>query len=215
MNKIFLITRPDYDPATRYLSLWSNKIIEIANKKGIPVLDLRKNKANKKELESRINKMKPSLIMFNGHGSSSCISGYDNEVLVETNSNEEILKDRIIYAVSCQSAEELGPKSIQAGTLTYIGYNGDFIFCHDINKISCPLDDKIAKIFLEPSNQVIISLLKGNESKKASENSKKYFMRNMQKLLTSDTSVEHAQYVKYLWWDMKCQVCLGDGNSNF
>ena len=33
MNKTLLITRPNHDITTRYLSEWSKKIIEIAGKK--------------------------------------------------------------------------------------------------------------------------------------------------------------------------------------
>jgi hypothetical protein len=51
----------------------------------------------------------------------------------------------------------------------------DFIFCHDLDKISRPLEDKTAKLFLEPSNQVAISLLKGNTSGRSSERSKIFF----------------------------------------
>ena len=43
-----IITRPEYDPSTRYLSAWSKEIIEAAHKKGMEVIDLHKNKANKR-----------------------------------------------------------------------------------------------------------------------------------------------------------------------
>lgn len=76
MNKILLVTRPNHDITTRYLSVWNERIIELAQKKHILVLDLKREKANKKELKSRILKMKPSLIVFNGHGSDNCVTGY-------------------------------------------------------------------------------------------------------------------------------------------
>ena len=215
MNRILLITRPDHDTTTRYLSAWSKKITELADKKNILVLDLKREKANKKELKSRISKMKPLLIVFNGHGSSNCVTGYENEILIKTGNNEQLLESKIVYAVSCKSAAKLGPKSITAGTLTYIGYTGDFIFCHDTHKVARPLNDNIIKFFLEPSNQVAISLIKGNTSKESSERSKKFFLRNIQKLLSSEASPESNQYAKFLWWDMKHQVCLGDKNAKF
>jgi len=215
MNKILLITRPDHDITTRYLSIWSEKITELADKKNISVLDLKRKKANKKEFKSRISKMKPLLVVFNGHGGNNYVAGYDNEVLIKSGNNERLLKSKIVYAVSCKSAAGLGPKSITAGTLTYIGYTGDFIFCHDTHKIARPLDDKIVKLFLEPSNQVVISLIKGNTGKEASNRSKKFFLRNIQKLLSSEALPESNQYAKFLWWDMKHQVCLGDKDAQF
>ncbi|MBU4347761.1 hypothetical protein L6249_02155 [Candidatus Parcubacteria bacterium] len=215
MNKILLITAPDHDATTRYLSAWSSKILELAGKKNIQVINLKRKKANIKELKSRILKMKPLFVIFNGHGSNNCVTGYENEVLIQSGRNEKLLKEKIVYAISCRSAAELGPESVNAGALTYIGYANDFIFCHDDHKISRPLSDQIAKLFLDPSNQVAVSLIKGNTSETSSRQSKKFFLRNIQKLLSSEASQESSQYAKFLWWDMKHQVCLGDGSSVF
>ena len=68
MSEILLITRPKYDDTTHYLFNWAKKVIELAHKKGIEVLDLKKERANKKELTSIISKKHPYLIFFNGHG---------------------------------------------------------------------------------------------------------------------------------------------------
>ena len=43
-----LVTRPEHDPLTRHLSHWNKKVIEIAKSKGHEVVDLHKEKANKK-----------------------------------------------------------------------------------------------------------------------------------------------------------------------
>jgi len=213
--RILLITRPDHDITTRYLSAWSKKVIELAEKKNVQVLDLKREKANPKELKSRILKMSPSLIIFNGHGNDNYVTGYEDKILIQAGDNEKLLESKIVYAVSCRSAAELGPKSIQAGALTYIGYTGDFIFCHDMSKITRPLDDKIVGLFLEPSNHVSISLIKGNTSQDATDRSKQFFWRNIQKMLSSEGTLESNQYAKYLWWNMKHQVCLGDKESTF
>ena len=213
--RILLITRPDHDITTRYLSAWSKKVIKLALKKNIQVLDLKRAKANPKELTSRILKMSPTLIIFNGHGNDNCVTGHEDKILIQAGNNEKLLASKIVYAISCRSAAELGPKSIQAGALTYIGYTGDFIFCHDMSKIARPLDDKIVGLFLEPSNQVSISLIKGNTSQNAVNRSKQFFWRNIQKMLSSEGTLESNQYAKYLWWNMKHQVCLGGKKSAF
>ncbi|MBU4257261.1 hypothetical protein KKC04_02515, partial [Patescibacteria group bacterium] len=44
MNKILLITAPDHDATTRYLSAWSSKILELAGKKNIQVINLKRNR---------------------------------------------------------------------------------------------------------------------------------------------------------------------------
>lgn len=215
MNKMLLITRPNHDITTHYLFVWSSLIIKEAQKKNVQVLALDKQKANKKEVESRLAKMMPKLVVFNGHGDVDCITGYANKEIIKAGDNEKFLKLKIIYAVSCKSAATLGPKSIKSGALSYIGYTQDFIFCYDEHKISKPLNDKIAKWFLEPSNQTAISLLKENSAENSSLNSKKFFARNIQKLLSSKDLPESALYAKYLWWNMKHQVCLGDKSATF
>lgn len=216
MNKTFLITRPDHDITTRYLKIWSKQIIKIADEKNIQVLDLDSVKANKKELESRIEKINPHLIIFNGHGSDDCITGYENRILVQTGDNEKLLKSKIIYAVSCNSALKLGPASIKSGAESYIGYTDSFIFFHE-NNLNNPLSDKTAALFLEPSNQVAVSLIKGNSSGDSSKRSKKYFLKNIQELLSSkyESHSEFSQYAQALWWNMKHQVCLGDQEAKF
>lgn len=210
MNKILLITRPKHDVTTRYLFYWSKKIIELAKEKGIKVWDLEGEKANYKEVESRLRKGKSSLIFFNGHGNDDRITGHDNEILLMVGRNEELLISKIIYALSCRSGKKLGFESIKKGALGYIGYDDDFIFFIDDEKIKDPLNDKTAELFLEASNQVMISLIKGHNIKESHERSKKIFMNNARKLISSDS--EESYLVPYLLWDMQHQVCLGGDN---
>ncbi|KKP78437.1 MAG: hypothetical protein A2271_05085 [Candidatus Moranbacteria bacterium RIFOXYA12_FULL_35_19] len=209
MNKLFLITRPNYEITTRYLFAWSGIIVDTAKAKGINVVELRKDKANRKEFESRLTKLKPRLVIINGHGSDTCVTGHDGEVLVEAGQNEDILCSKIVYSLSCNSASCLGAESVKAGALCYIGYKTKFTFFHQ-NKITHPLDDNIAKLFLDPSNQVALSLLKGNRTQDANRKSKELSMKNIRKLLSSASSKESALYAKFLWSNMHNQVCYGD-----
>lgn len=76
MAKI-IITRPEHDPLTRHLSYWNTKIIESAEKKGNDVIDLHGKKANRKELEGRIKKTDPLLVLLNGYGDDDCVCGHN------------------------------------------------------------------------------------------------------------------------------------------
>ena len=210
MSKDVLITRPEYDYTTRYISAWAKKVIDFAKLKGILLFDLLQTRATKKELESILHKKDPRFVVINGHGNDILVCGQDGEVLIEAGVNENILRSRIVYALSCRSAKVLGFKSIENGALAYIGYTEDFIFMYSNEKRGHPLDDKTAELFLGPSNQVVISLLKGHTAGEAQQNSRKSFLRNMQKLLTSESSLEDSSTLRYLFWDMQHQVCLGD-----
>lgn len=213
MSKSLLLTRPDYDLATRYLFYWSKPIIELAKQKNFKTIDLTGNKANKLELNERVKKTNPCFLFFNGHGSSESIKGQDGKVLISIKKNTKLLKGKIIYSRSCSSAKRLGPKAVSLGAKAFIGYKEPFIFIHDIRKSSRPLIDKDAELFLGPSNKVASTLLKGHTVSIADMRAKKAFKRNIRKLRTSEATKEDSSALRFLYWDMKHQVCLGNKNA--
>lgn len=214
MKKTLLITRPFYENPTNYLYHWSKPLIDLAFSKNFTVIDLEKEKVNRKELESRLKKVNPELVVFNGHGNETVIFGQDSEPLIVSGDNESLLSGKIVYTRSCQSAKILGAECIKKGTRAYIGYKEDFIFMFDESKITRPLQDGTAKLFLEPSNQVVISLIKGNSAMQSHRNGKKAYLRNIQRLLTSESTSEDTSAVRYLIWNMTHQVCLGNQSAS-
>lgn len=209
-----LITRPNHDITTNYLYYWSEKIIEQANKNKERVIDLKGKRVNLKEFIGILRKTNPSFVVINGHGNEKSFAGYDNEILIQFNINESILSGRVIFARSCRSAAILGKSCVDKGTKTYIGYTDDFIFFINESKITHPLDDVTAGLFLEPSNYVAIVLLKGHKTLEANTRSKNMYRQNIQKLMTSETPKEDRELIPFLRWNMINQVCLGDGNAN-
>jgi len=207
MKHNLLITRPNFDLTTRYLFIWAEKIIGLAKEKCGKVFDLSGKRANRKEFESMMKKHEPNLVFLNGHGDSEVVAGQDNEELIHAGENEKILKSKIVYALSCCSGKILGPQSVKSGAEAYIGYDEDFIFLYEENKQTRPEQDKTAEMFLEPANQVMVSLLKDHSPKKAHFNSKKSFVRNIRKLLSSQSVAIGGSVVRYLIWDMQHQVC--------
>ncbi|MFY9484721.1 MAG: hypothetical protein WAP74_03840 [Patescibacteria group bacterium] len=210
MSKGIIITRPNHDLVTTYLFYWSQKIIEQAERKNFKIFDLAKKRANAKEFVGIIKKISPSLVVINGHGSASMVTGYNNEPILESNSNSELLKGTVAYARSCQSAKKLGSAAVKNGAKAYIGYSEDFFCMFDEQKITRPLEDQTAKLFLEPSNAVPISLLKGNTAGEAINRSKKILKKNIRNLLTSESPQQEKDAVPYLLWNMNYQVCIGD-----
>lgn len=217
MSKSLLITRPNYEITTRYLYVWNKKVIKEAIERGINVLDLEKEKAVKDEFIGRMRKVNPALVLLNGHGGSDCVTGQNNEVIVKAGDNEEILEGKIVYALACRSALILGPKSVEAGASAFIGYLKDFVFFNDDSKIAHPENDKVAGLFLDPSNRISISLVKGNNVSDARKKSKKLFAENIKKLLNSDNNSQDysSSFIPYLVWNMKHQTCCGDQNACF
>jgi len=72
-----------------------------------------------------------------------------DEILVEVGENEYILKDTIVFSLSCSSAKRLGISSIKAGAKAYIGYNEDFIFAYTDGFLTRAEQDPLAKLFLD------------------------------------------------------------------
>lgn len=207
-----LITRPNHDITTNYLYYWSIVLIKYAKEIGQSVVDLKGKRANEKEFVSVIKKVKPNFIVLNGHGNEETVTGYDNKPLVNLD-NANILKEKIVYARSCQSAKKLGVKSIKKGCRSYIGYDEDFVFVTGEDRLTRPLHDKTAKLFLEPSNKVVTYLLKSHSSSVANQKSKELYKKSIQKFMLSSALKEEKELTPYLIWDYNHQVCLGDQNA--
>lgn len=207
---VLIVTRPQHDITTRYLSCWAAEVISLARGKGMTVVDLVNDKANRNAFDGRAEKLRPRTIFFNGHGSADCVTGHDNEVLVRLGENHETLRGKITYVVSCDSGQRLGPKVVEHGDATYLGYSDEFIFVGDRNYVGKPSHDPRAKPFGEASNHVMISLLKGHCAREASERSKKIFRDYSVRLSSSMADPDALQAAQCLWWNMTHQVCLGD-----
>ncbi len=204
MNTI-LFTRPEHDPTTHYLSHWCKESIILAESKGIKVLDLNRERAVKIEVENRLTKFSPNMVVLNGHGNENMVTGHKNEPLIIVGNNERLLKDKIIYAISCRSAKNLGPKSVSAGAISYSGYDDDFVFIYEPEKISRPLSDNTARMFLEHSQIYVESLIKGNTVDEATKRSKQNLKDNFVKALSENNTTA----TRFLWWDLKHFVSHG------
>jgi len=210
MNNIALATIPSSDQTTLYISAWAEHTIEQLKLKHIQFFMLIKDRAILSVFESMMKKHSPSLVFINGHGGSDLVCGHKDEELIKVGKNESLLKSTITYALSCSSAKELGPSAVKAGAVAYIGYVEDFIFFISPDKRTRPREDKTAEMFLAPANHVIVSLVKGHTVLEATNASKNYFLKNIQKLISSESSVDEREYLRYLIWDMRNLISLGD-----
>lgn len=208
-----LITRPEHDYATRYLSIWAKKFFNLAKNKNYSIIDLYRERANRKEVESVIKKRDSCFVIINGHGSDDSIAGHENEPLLMAKVNSSLLKGKIIYAISCRSARVLGKEAGQYADTAYIGYQDDFIFVYLERYRTRPVEDKLAGLFLDPSNLVVATLLKGHSAKESVLRAQQEFLRNIQTLLTSKTKPDDSSAIRYLVWDMKNLVLCGNNEK--
>ncbi|MCL4374608.1 hypothetical protein M1523_01965 [Patescibacteria group bacterium] len=212
MVKRLLITAPDHDTTTRYLSAWIKPVLELARQRHDPVTLLKGKQAN------LLNFMGAAasdirFIFFNGHGNATSVTGYNNQPLVTTKINLDLLRHKLVYALACQSAKTLGPAAVKQDTASYIGYDEDFIFVYDTENQRHPENDATAGLFLEASNRVATALVEGKTAQAAYTESQQSFNTNITRLLTSESGAEQSSLVRFLVWDKQHQVCLGDPSA--
>jgi hypothetical protein len=184
-----------------------------AKAKHYEVVDLDGDKANRERFMGTLEKTSPRFVFLNGHGNEKVVAGQNNEVLLKE--SDTAIKDKIIYARACKSAQTLGPQTIENGATAYIGYVEDFIFVSEESKEARPTEDKVAALFLEPSNQVALSLLKGHSAEEADRRAKEKFRENIEAVMLKGPRGLPGYYAILfnLAWDLRNQVCLGDKNA--
>lgn len=210
-----IVTRPQHDKVTYYISSWAEDIILFCHDNGIDFFDLGSNQVTKEKFEGYLNKQKPRIVLLNGHGDNESICGHNDEKIVEIGQNERVLREKIVYALTCNSGAELGESAIENGTETFIGYNAPFSFLTNKNKECVPEEDELANIFKEPSNQVSLNLLKGNTAKESYEKSQAKYRELIRKYSTSNALPEWKDIRFWLYWNKVSQVILGNKEAKF
>jgi len=201
-----LITRPRYEETTNDLFYWAGELIREAKDRKIQIIDLEKDKASRKMLESFLSKKNPDVVIMNGHGNENCVTGQNGEELLVAGQNTNLLKDKEVYVRACRAGQGLGPDIKKAGAAGFVGYVQDFIFPYDKDSVQRPLEDAYAKPNLECSNQVAISLLKGNSAQVAHKESMQMFHKKLNEAMTSNSP--NSAVATCLLWNMASQRAL-------
>lgn len=212
MARILLVLNAHHDNQTEYLTSWFEKVAEATKKqKDIKIIELTKEGSKRRALIDAIEKENPQLVIFNGHGDSETIYGFNYEVLVKCNDNETMLSGKIVHSMACRSASVLGKKCIALGTKCFIGYKEDFELWNTRQKAKeDQLKDQMAGLFLSPAYEVIIALVEGNNTAEAYKRSQKMYKENITALVTSKNKHHNTVVANSLYNNFKNQVCLGD-----
>lgn len=210
MPKSLLITRPNDDPLLNALFHWCKPIILEAQRKQFNIFDLKAKYAVKTKFESYVSRNNPNLIFFNGHGSKDSIQGYNNEVLVDSTNCLQLLKGAIVYVRSCRAGASLGIISTKpGGAIAFIGYSTRFWLILSKSRSTLPMLDPVAKFFLETSNLVPLSLIKGNNVEEAHKKSRSAMLRSYLFMNSSKATSEQRQAAGFLYLNYLFQVVYG------
>lgn len=208
-----LVTQPNSDKVTSYLFHFGKEILKQNYQTQVQFMSLEGDKANRINVESYLKKQDSQVILFNGHGNDWVICGYKDEELIIMNDNEDLLKDKIVYSLSCSSAAKLGKNAVKKGTRAFIGYSDSFMIYTDSVREANPLKDNIAASFLKPSNKLSISLLNGKSAEESSKRSKEEFQKETKKYLTGKLFEGSERIAMALLWNMDNQIVLGDKDA--
>lgn len=132
-KKKLLLIRPR-KPGDAYTELgsydWAGLVKQRALDLGWVVTDLAINDATRENVESKINEVKPTLIMHYDHGGTFTLWGQEANSLEPAidSANVGLLANRITSTVSCKSADGLGPLAITNGATSYLGYDENHAF---------------------------------------------------------------------------------------
>jgi hypothetical protein len=217
MNRILLVTRPRHDDTTEYLSYYASLVLKKAEALNIDVKDFEGKEVNCGAIYKFIIKKDPKLIFLNGHGDDVSIEYNKGEILFSTDKNMEMLKDRIIYARACYAGVSFGKEVVKNNDGCFIGYISPFSFWIDERYSANPSKDKIAALFLEPSNEIVDSLLKGNKTETVHERSRKMMIESMKTVLRMEERKEPIamNLLQVLWNNYEGQILHGNSGLFF
>jgi hypothetical protein len=216
MPKI-LYTTPNFDDVTSYFREWSREIDSTARMKGWDIYQLDEENVTRENFESRLTSNDPDFVFFNGHGSEDKVYGHkegsnDPESILISDDNDNLMNNRLVYARVCHSLRELGRKCVEKGATAYIGYKRGFVILTDPNQYFNPLEDKIAKPFMEISNIIPSVLIKGKTVKEALDRSFQQFIKNVEYQETHYNPYAQA-IIGYLALDMEALGAIGNPDA--
>ena len=209
MKKGMIITCPDYDDVTKIFFEYSKEIKDFAKQKGIELKELNREDVNANNFGKVLSKLNYSFVFINGHGSETEVAGNKNEIILSNKINFKEFGKRICYCRSCESAKKLGVNVVKNGG-TFIGYNKPFKFYCAEKDINNPLNDRTAKLFLDPSNVVTKVIIKGKSAGEANNRGKKAILKSINKVLQDESY--GLQVAVDLWNNHNSQVIHGDEN---
>ncbi|MFH0961406.1 MAG: hypothetical protein V1820_01855 [archaeon] len=210
MSKRVLVVRPDDKDELNYLSQWSSEILEFAKGNGIDIDDLGFKESAKERFKASLARS-PGLIVFNCHGTPTSILGKAEEELINVKTSDD-LKSTIIFARVCfvgQAFEENPTK-----TKAFLGFTSVFGFPMDPGLGFTPTEDPQAMPFMNITNRIAVSLLKGNTVGDVYQSAIKAFESA---IIKAEGSFEPGSFDQLVWLknDLDCFIQTGDPTVQF
>lgn len=209
-----LITDPAHDEATQVLSGWIQSVagyITSLKSKGHTIIGLNNSDVTKANLQQAVDDNNPNLIMINGHGTSDVLFGHNDHPIIESSeTGNSRFNNSIIHALACAAARNLGSILVAEGATSFIGYNEDFHFYHNVKPGDDPTKDPMCALFLEPAYDIPKSLADGLTVAQAFSKSQTMYQLNLLSALKGNVP---QTVLASLFHDIQSHVVLGDQDS--
>ncbi len=95
MVKGYLITLPDHDIVTHYLSTYAKQTFSVAEEHDFRIIPLENMKANSNDFRSYVTNNKVDFVVFNGHGNGTSVTGQLDKPIITAGINHELLTMRV------------------------------------------------------------------------------------------------------------------------
>jgi len=129
LSNTFLFVEPD-DNYLDYGSTVLHQIVEANKQSGQDITELMGADANPDKIKQILAGKNPLACAMIGHGSETIFTVFNLAPLLHAQNLSELalMNSRVVALCSCLTAVSLGPALIDAGTVSYLGYNKEFWF---------------------------------------------------------------------------------------
>ena len=141
-----------------------------------------------------------------GHGSASEFCGHYDQVIMDTLLIPDV-RGKVVVLISCETAQALGPKLVEKGAASYIGFKEDFVWVMDADLASTPWADfEYAAPVMMPVINCVNAVLDGRTTGEA--------FGILIEGLSENAEVEEDELVKScIEFNISNAVLLGDENA--
>lgn len=195
-----------------YGDLWIGWVLNSLRWRGGARMDLRGNDAVGDKFENAVRTEDPSLLVGCGHGSPDTWTGqYVEEArgysTLMTTYNAGLMKDRVVYLLSCLTGQQLGPGMVRLGATAYAGYRDEFIWA--VESPESPAADRLAAPFGNASTMFPKALVEGKTVREAKAKALGVFEAEMERWEKSEDPYAR-EVVKWLLWDRDAFTVIGN-----
>jgi len=177
--------------------------------RGVQLIELRKEQAEKGPVWQVLQNQDPVFVNGFGHGNRGRYTG-DSETDIFTSEDCSILGGRVVYLLSCLTANELGPAAVANGAIAYAGFIISWTWMA-VDIYADPYTDWYAEGFYRASNAFPNALLQGFTVGQAKDKSIEEYNRWIGIWETERADDKYAaSAIKYLLLDRDGLTVFGD-----